>query len=106
MTSRETSCIIPGLKGRGVTRDLGSYSLKTCQFSNEMSQSQKACHKDVTYDTPLRLLRGFEGQIAVFSDLARPAHIWSDGALGVRVRLGIRPFKCLVDVSSGRKLSR
>ena len=53
-----------------------------CQFSNEMSQSQNACHKDVTYDTHLRLLRGFEGQIAVFSDLARPAHIWSDGALG------------------------
>jgi hypothetical protein len=43
---------------------------------------KKPCHKDVTYDTHLRLLRGFEAQIAVFSDLARPAHIWSDGALG------------------------
>jgi hypothetical protein len=65
-----------------MTSDLGIDN--RCQFSNEMSQSQLPCHKDVTYDTVLRLLRGFQGQTAVFSDLARPAHIWSDGALVVR----------------------
>lgn len=46
-------------------------SRTVCQFSNKMSQSQFRCHKDVTYDTNLRLRRGFQGQTAVSSDLAR-----------------------------------
>jgi hypothetical protein len=48
-----------------VTQDLRSY--KACQFSTEMSQSQPRCHKDVTYDTNMRL-RGLRTQTGRFAD--------------------------------------
>src|SRR6266403_4017953 len=53
MTSRETTRIIAGHGGRGVTPDLRIYI--KCQFSNWMSSSQFQCHRDVINDTKVRI---------------------------------------------------